>query len=183
MKCGKYREQLRRAHRVPHRERSARIAQPEHHGAVEVLGLAMRICAMSQPTLTMCATTRCATKPGESRMTDTGTPSAASSAWALSLTSLRVTGVLISVRRLAKPKSGSTATVRAGSRPCSRAQVVASWPSGATRQTAALAGLLSLLPLDTRSFSSGTAHTDKGSTLGAWASAPAGSVSDAVTAL
>jgi len=47
----------------------------------------------------------------------------------------RVTGVVIRVRRLANPNSGSTATVRAGSRPCSRAALVASWPSGATMQT------------------------------------------------
>src|SRR3954470_23114252 len=40
------------------------------------------------------------------------------------------------VRRLVKPNSGSTATVRSGSRPCSNAEVVASLPIGATRQSA-----------------------------------------------
>src|SRR5437899_2126944 len=88
----------------------------------------MRICMMSQPTLTMCATTRCATKPGESLITDTGTPSAASRPCAASRTSGRVTGVVMRVRRLAKPNSGSTATVRVGSRPSSRAVLVASFP-------------------------------------------------------
>ena len=48
--------------------------------------------------------------------------------------------------------------------------VLASLPSGATKHTAAFAGLLSLLPLDTSSFSAGTAQTDSGSTLGACAS-------------
>ena len=71
----------------------------------------MRCCTMSQPTLTMCATTRCAMKPAESRISDTGTPSEASSACAASRTSGFVTGVVISVRRLAKPKRGSIATV------------------------------------------------------------------------
>ena len=49
----------------------------------------------------MCATTRWATKPGESLITETGTPSEASRACAASRTSGSVTGVVISVRRLA----------------------------------------------------------------------------------
>ena len=120
-------------------------------------GEAMRICAMSQPTFTTCATTRCATKPAESLITDTGTPSAASSPCAASRASFDVAGLVIRVRRLAKPKSGSTATVRVASRPSSTAQVEASLPSGATMQIASPEGLAppsTLAPsLDTSSFS------------------------------
>src|SRR5216684_1986050 len=137
-------------------------------------GEAMRICMMSQPTLTMCATTRCATKPGESLITDTGTPSAASRPCAASRTSGWVTGVVISVRRLRKPKRGSTATVRVGSRPSSRAVVVASLPRGATKQTAAREGSLSILGKS--SFNSGTAHTESGRALGAGGSATGSAV-------
>src|SRR6185295_660878 len=117
---------------------------------------------MSQPTLTIWATTRCATKPGESLITETGTPSNASIAWAAARTSLRVAGLTISVRRLAKPNRGSTPTVRAGSRPSSSAVVVTSLPSGATKQISA-----SLLPLpEIRCCSSGTAQADLGVPVG-----------------
>ena len=76
------------------------------------------------------------------------------------------------VRRLAKPNSGSTATVRAGSRPSSSALVVASAPSGATKHTASGVGFSSgRAPRSTiNSFNSGTAHTAFGLAPGAGAS-------------
>ena len=97
--------------------------------------MAMRCCTMSQPTLTMCATTRCATKPAESWITRHRHAVGGEQAVRRVAHRGRVTGVVISVRRLAKPNSGSTATVRVGSRCSCSAVVVASCPSGATRQS------------------------------------------------
>src|SRR5258706_3773174 len=92
-------------------------------------------------------------------MTDTGTPSAASSACAASRTSGRVAGLVISVRRLPKPNSGSTPTVRAGSRPSLSAVLETSLPKGATKQTESGAGF----SVPAIIFSnSGTAHVDAG---------------------
>ena len=76
--------------RVAPGERPLRIAEPERDRRGRCRpGVAMRCCAMSQATLTMCARTRCATKPGLSRITSTGTPSAANSACAASRTARR----------------------------------------------------------------------------------------------
>src|SRR5215471_4546164 len=122
----------------------------------------MRICTMSQPTLTMCATTRCATKPGESLITDTGTPSKASLACAAARTSFRVAGLTIKVLLFENPKRGSTPTVRVGSRPSSSAVALMSLPNGATKQISE-----SLLEEpETRSCSSGTAQQDFGVPVG-----------------
>jgi hypothetical protein len=58
---------------------------------------------MSQAMLTMCAMTRGATRPGLSRTTETGTPSAAKRPCAASRDAALVSGVVISVRRVARP--------------------------------------------------------------------------------
>ena len=78
------------------------------------------------------------------------------------------------VRRLVKPNSGSTATVRSASSPCSMAEVVASLPSGATRHSASGEGLAPDSDFTLRrainSFSagaSGATHTEVGRAGGA----------------
>ena len=82
----------------------------------------------------MVATTRCVTKPAESRITLTALPSRANKAWAASRMSARVAGLVASTRRLvaASSISMSMPTVRAGSSRSTTATVVTSNPSGAT---------------------------------------------------
>src|SRR3954453_8585963 len=103
-------------------------------------GAAMRCWAMSQPTLTMPATMRWPMKPGLSRITVTGLPLAASTAWAVSSIRGSVAGERISVRRPSSPNRQSTATVRAGSSFSVSAAVVVASPSGATRRSASEGG-------------------------------------------
>ena len=98
-------------------------------------GLAMRCCAISQATATTIATTRCATKPAESRIRLARAPSAANRRRAACASAGSVAGVAISTRRLhafaANGNSVSIATVRSAGRPASAHAAVASSPRGA----------------------------------------------------
>src|SRR6266446_4268933 len=124
-------------------------------------GEAMRCCAMSHAMLTICAMTRCATNPGESRITETGTPSLASNPCAAARIAGAVTGVVMSVRRLSSANRQSTASVRVGSSPSSSAVAVASRPTGATRYSDCAAGWA---PASTRapSFATSSASLGRG---------------------
>lgn len=101
--------------------------------------LAMPRCAICAAMLTMVASTRWAMKPGLSLMTVTGTPSAASRPQAASRAAAEVSALSMSVRRRASGTMGSTATVRAASRPSAAAAWLASPPQGCTTQTSACA--------------------------------------------
>ena len=104
----------------------------------------------------MVATTRCVTKPPESRITLTALPSRANSACAASRMSLRVAGLVASTRRLvaASSISMSMPTVRAGSSRSTTATVVTSKPSGATSVSACGDGDCPVSILAPRSLSS-----------------------------
>ena len=135
-------EDARGAERVAHaRAGHAGSRRPSITARSRSSGVAMRICAMSQPTLTMCATTRCATKPGESLITDTGTPSEASRAWADSFALIARHRGRHQRSAFGKAEQRIDGDGARGSSPRSSALVVASSPSGATKQTAAASGL------------------------------------------
>jgi hypothetical protein len=100
----------------------------------------MRSWQISQAMFTIVATTRCATSPGLSRITETGTPSEPRSPWAASRVAGLVAGVVITTRRAVGSKSASSATVRAPSSFSRATSVVASSPSGVTRHRLAAPG-------------------------------------------
>ncbi|MNN22797.1 hypothetical protein D3C81_1361740 [compost metagenome] len=108
------------------------------------VGVAIRCCAMSLAILTMQPMMRWATKPAESRITVTGTPSLANRPCAASRAAALVAGVVISVRRLVASNGSrvSMATTRLASSPSCRAVVVASRPSGVTTISASADGAL-----------------------------------------
>ena len=116
----------------------------------------MRCWQMSEAMFTIVATTRCVTKPPESRITLTALPSRAKRAWAASRMSARVAGLVASTRRFvaASSTSMSMPSVRAGSSRSTTATVVTSKPSGATSDSAVGEGDCPVSILAPRSFSS-----------------------------
>src|SRR5574341_1374851 len=139
--------------RVAHRERPARIAQAERHRAVEVLR--RRDAHLRDVAADVDDVRHHALRDESGRVVDPRDRD--------------TVGGQKPVRRVEKPKSGSTATVRAGSRPSASAVLVASAPSGATKQTESAAGFGSgFAPRAiTSSFSSGAAQTEAGRLFGA----------------